>query len=999
MKKKRWGLLALVVAGSFFIFSNVFSANSDIVINEIGAYPTSTHEWIEVWNKGADPVDLTGWKFLEDGVRHSLAATGATDSIVAPGEYAVIAQKSEQFLLDHPGFGGSIFGSSWATLSTTGESVGLEDASGTIVEQFVYLAATHFSLERKDPYAADYSSSNWQEHASDNTLGFVNSNFVAAVGGSPSETATPTTTAGVTSTVDVSNAWNGALKINEFVPNPDSGNEWVELYNTSSSTIDLTGGTLCDNRAIGSCTIAMLNESVLPHGFVTIFFASGKLNNDGDSIVLKDAAGNTVDVVRYGSGSIPIPAKNQAGARRSDGVDTDSDSDWAITTQLTLGEANIISAPPAPVQTSLAGGAASQTSQGSSAISNRSFFDVHTVWATVSSSVVINEILPNPSGSDEDDEFIELKNNSGAVLPLVGWQIGTRDKLFDLSGALEAGGFRFFSRSETGVVLPNTTSTEVRLYNSQHQIADSVTYTGAPSGQSYARGANSTWLWTAAITKGAENEFTDGTIENTSGTKTVQPIWKITAPASGKPGSILHFNATKSVDPRGGTLFMDWDFGDGSKLEGANVEHVFLQSGIYQVQLSATSSVGTVGTKKFVVRIAEPGVLASSGVIISELFVDPSGTDSEEFVEVFNDSTTTADVSGFKLQTSEENSFVIPAETHVAPEQFLVFYRLATHLDLANGGGEVDLVSASGTLVDAAVFPKGDVGKSFSRDGAVWKWASAPSPGRFALASEIIEALPPQKVLGTKIKKTAVKTKKTALPPIAVNFNDTENLVSGRPVIARGIVTAVPGVLGKQYFYLSTSEGGMRIYQSKKDFPPLEVGDVVEVTGKISVVAGVKRINIANRSAVDILDTEKGLEPQEIKLNDLGDENAGELVFVQGEITEITGNHLYVDDGDGEIPVYLHTSAKIDKKDFKMQQLVRVTGILEQIDKGWRISPRTQSDIRVTGVAKDPQQAVAGEKISTGPKHRYFSTAIIGGAALAVGAIALNRKRIAGLLK
>jgi hypothetical protein len=171
----------------------------------------------------------------------------------------------------------------------------------------------------------------------------------------------------------------------------------------------------------------------------------------------------------------------------------------------------------------------------------------------------------------------------------------------------------------------------------------------------------------------------------------------------------------------------------------------------------------------------------------------------------------------------------------------------------------------------------------------------------------------------------------------------------------------------------------MQIYQSKKDFPPLEVGDVVEVHGKISIVGGVKRINIANKFAVDILDTAKGLTPQEVQLDDMGEENTGELVFVVGEITEITGSQLYVDDGRGEIPVYLHASAKIDKKDYKVKQMVKVTGILEQTEKGWRISPRSQTDIVVTGVANEAPKGVAGEKIQEPNfSKKYWITGGIG---------------------
>ena len=109
--------------GSFFIAQKSLATNSDIVINEIGAYATSTHEWVEIYNKGSDPIDLTGWKFWEATTNHGLTVNSG-DNILAPGEYAAIVQDDAQFLLDHSGFSGSVFDSSWSSLSESGEEIG-----------------------------------------------------------------------------------------------------------------------------------------------------------------------------------------------------------------------------------------------------------------------------------------------------------------------------------------------------------------------------------------------------------------------------------------------------------------------------------------------------------------------------------------------------------------------------------------------------------------------------------------------------------------------------------------------------------------------------------------------------------------------------------------------------------------------------------------------------------------------------------------------------------
>lgn len=370
-------ILALIA--NFFILNTAFGANyNDIIINEIGAFPTSTHEWIEIWNKGTEQIDLTGWKFWENNTSHGLTAT-TTDNIVAPGEYAAICQNSAAFILDHPGFAGSIFGSTWGSLSENGEEIGLKDASGNFIEQFFYQPALQHSLERKNPLLPDYSSNNWQEHPIGDTLGFQNSSYLVSDTTTSTATSTPTENATTTpsllsaptadaastpssplSSFSTSTLWM-QIKINEFLPNPDSGDEWIELYNPTTTSLDLVDGLLCDNRET-NCIITATSGTIPAQGWTTFFLNGSHLNNDGDSVILKNPDGVMVDQVNYGTNTLIAPEKGLAVARKNDGIDTDADIDWAITASLTPGASNVIvkpTPPPPPTNNNGGGGSSS----------------------------------------------------------------------------------------------------------------------------------------------------------------------------------------------------------------------------------------------------------------------------------------------------------------------------------------------------------------------------------------------------------------------------------------------------------------------------------------------------------------------------------------------------------------------------------------------------------------------------------------------------------------
>jgi len=71
----------------FLFFGFAHSDNTDIVINEIGAYESSGNEWVEIFNRGTESVDLIGWKFWENNTNHALTLKQGEDFILEPGEF------------------------------------------------------------------------------------------------------------------------------------------------------------------------------------------------------------------------------------------------------------------------------------------------------------------------------------------------------------------------------------------------------------------------------------------------------------------------------------------------------------------------------------------------------------------------------------------------------------------------------------------------------------------------------------------------------------------------------------------------------------------------------------------------------------------------------------------------------------------------------------------------------------------------------------------------
>lgn len=164
---------------------------------------------------------------------------------------------------------------------------------------------------------------------------------------------------------------------------------------------------------------------------------------------------------------------------------------------------------------------------------------------TLSKSIILSEVMPNPEGTDNETEWIELYNNGTTNVDLGNWSLddeegGSKPYIFPAGTIIEAQDFLVITRADSKLALNNDTD-EVRLFDFQGNPQDSVLYNGSPEGQSYARisleaiaktkkplalliptahaqsWVNAPWEWTPDITQGSINpiyHFIAGTITN-----------------------------------------------------------------------------------------------------------------------------------------------------------------------------------------------------------------------------------------------------------------------------------------------------------------------------------------------------------------------------------------------------------------------------------------------------------------------------------------------------
>ncbi len=159
----------------------------EIVINELMYHPISENDddqYVELYNRGAAPVDLGGWK-LTDGI----SFTFPTNTMIPGNGYLVVARLAARLLTNYPGLNSAnTIGNFSGTLSGGGERVALTmpdtitstNSSGVVkteliaitVDEVTYKTGGQWpswsdgggsSLELRDPHSNHRLPSNWAD--------------------------------------------------------------------------------------------------------------------------------------------------------------------------------------------------------------------------------------------------------------------------------------------------------------------------------------------------------------------------------------------------------------------------------------------------------------------------------------------------------------------------------------------------------------------------------------------------------------------------------------------------------------------------------------------------------------------------------------------------------------------------------------------------------------------------------------------------------------------
>ena len=644
---------------------------SGVVLNEVVSDPAGADtnlEWVELYNPGGSPVDVSGWTVSSGTTSFSGTGTLPAGAIVPAGGYLVVGQSAI------PEVDVVAAGFTLGNASTSSDGVQLATCDGAVVDTVIYgspntdgwIDDTGSVAVSLAPAAASGGSIGRSPNGADTNASGVD--FVGFAAPTPrAENATSGGGGGGSGDCDLAAAAVGVV-INELLSDPDgsdTGLEWVEIVNGSAASVDVSGwvvaagtssfsggGTLPAGTVIPAGGFLVVGQTAIAEAdVVAAGFSLGNASSSSDGVRLEDCAGAVVDTVIYGdpntdgwiddSGAVatslaPVATGGASTGRLADGVDTDASGlDFGVFAFASPGVSNT-----APAED----------------------------CGAVGSGLTINEFVYDPDGSDTGLEWVELFHAGTAPVDLSGWSIQKATSSFSTAftfpdGVVVQPGDRLLVGEslvpgidfEASLGMGNASSSAdgVRLVDCAGFPADTVIY-------------------------GDDNP--DGLLDDSG-----QPAVSL-APSAGSGESLQRVS-------------------DGYDTDASAVDF-------------AAQAAPTPGSPN--PEITPVVCVPSTGdVVLNEFVPNPDGDDAAaEWIELYNGGAAPVDLSGWGIDVATsawgDPDVVLPGGTVLAPGDWLVVGgSLAPEVDvvgdfsLGNASSNADgirLLDCAGTVVDTVLY-------------------------------------------------------------------------------------------------------------------------------------------------------------------------------------------------------------------------------------------------------------------------------------------------------
>ena len=527
----------------------------------------------------------------------------------------------------------------------------------------------------------------------------------------------------------------------------------------------------------------------------------------------------------------------------------------------------------------------------------------------------LSEIYPNTTNGDLTEEFIEVQNTGNTPVLLRGWSLeDASGKIFTVTddSMIEPFGYSVIGRPASKLALNNDVEI-VRLNSPDGTLIDQVAYDSSPKGSTLSK-INGEWVWSSERTPGSVN---------TKPTEVAQVLEPAVNPVVVTVPTVIEEPAVVYPD---------------------------LQAQTEPTELASPETVEP-----------EPELPVVKTLRISELFPNTLGDDlQDEFIEIQNIGHEVASLKNWMLSDASGKTFTFSEPVTLQPFEYFVVTRPVSKLALNNDADTLVLSSPDQEVVDQISYPKTIDGSSLSLVNGNFVW-TVPTPGTANTNLEPVANIP---IATNESTQNSVSQADTSANQNANTTSQTNilndmafivNAPDGTMVNVEGQVLVVPGVLGKQIFYLESNGQGIQIYKNDAVFPDVQEGQTIRVNGELSTSRDERRIKITTNGSMEVLDETTVLQPIKIQIA-----NIDPSKHAEGQVVTRSTNEIILEDQGEQLTIGISDYANIDTSLYAKGDMLRIQGIVVSQTGSLKLKPRSQSDIEIV-----PSEIVAASASTT----------------------------------
>lgn len=324
----------------------------------------------------------------------------------------------------------------------------------------------------------------------------------------------------------------------------------------------------------------------------------------------------------------------------------------------------------------------------------------------------------------------------------------------------------------------------------------------------------------------------------------------------------------------------------------------------------------------------------NKNIIISEVFPNPSGDDTKEFIEIYNPNDYDINITNWKIKDLSASFFKLSGL--IKSKSYFLVSREDSKLALNNSKEEVFIYDCKDNLITSLRYDKSFEERSYSYDllSKEYFWTKSMTPGEENIF-EVKESIDNETVASsTNADIPNEDEKETVLEYSDVVFNE---LLKNEVVYGYGAVVFTQNKILNNSAYICNYKlkekivdyyDCINLYFNGK-WPAIKIGSILKFSGKFSESASSKKIKVSKKENFEVVGFTKLLGPDEILMSNIDEGLSGAYISIRGQISKINQKSFNIKFDEDEFKIKVVTN-DINLKNFTKDESVLVSGVISK---------------------------------------------------------------------